>query len=746
MSMRSPISVRRPWLVLALTIAAAIGAAIYGGGVADSLVSGGFDDPDSESSRAAAFLASSFDASPPDLVLVVDADGRSVDDPAVAQAGVGVADQLAARPDVDTALSYWTMGSPPPLKSTDGDKAMILVRLIGDDNAKVDAADAIRDGYNATVDGLNVGVGGMYAVYSEINESVESDLLSAELLAFPITALLLLIIFGTVTSALLPLIVGGFSIVGTLAVLQVITEFTEVSVFALNFTTAMGLGLAIDYALLVVNRFREELATRDEVRTAVVATVRTAGRTVLFSGLTVAASLAALLVFPVSFLRSFAWAGFAVVGLAVAGATVVLPAILALLGHRVNSLAIRRSVARPTADTSNGAWHRIATTVMKRPILVGTAATLILLALATPFLRLELGLPDDRVLPEGSETRAVSDVLRNDFQSREQSALSVVVGRVDATGSGADTIGEYAARLSDLDGVARVDSAVGSYIGGIKLPIGSPLAPTMATPGETYLSVVPTVEPMSAEAKQLVADVRATGAPGPTLVGGESAELVDSTAALTDSLPLALALIAIITFVVLFLFFGSILIPIKAVILNMLSLTGMMGAMVWVFQDGRFEDLLGFTATGTLTATIPVLMFVIAFGLSMDYEVFLLSRIREEWLATHDPIASVANGLERTGRIVTAAAVLIAVVFLSFGLTASVQFMIMFGFGMTLAILVDAFIIRTTLVPALMRLAGSANWWAPAPLRRLHDRFGLVEHDAALVTDDHDPEPVTEKV
>ncbi|HUG85826.1 MAG TPA: MMPL family transporter [Euzebya sp.] len=727
--MHTPLSVRRPRLIIALAVLGMALAGLFGADVQDSLVPGGFDDPGSESAAAAEILTEEVDAGAPDLVLLVTAADGSVDDPAVAGPATQLTAELNQRDDVSQAVGYWTLGNAPPLRSADGDRAMILVRLAGEENARLEAAGHLREELATTTPDYRVAVGGVTATFAEINEVIETDLVRAEMLALPITLILLILVFGSVVSALLPLAIGGFAIIGTFLALELTAGVTDVSIFALNFTTALGLGLAIDYALLVVNRYREELAAGHDVPTAVSRTVRTAGRTVVFSGLTVASSLVALMVFQFAFLRSFAYAGVAVVGLAVVGAVVVLPAVLQLLGTRVNALTVRRPKVRPPGQEAEGAWHRIAMAVMARPIPFATVSIMFLVLLGLPFLGVQLGFPDDRVLPPGAETREVADILREEFSSAEQSALSVVVPGVDVAGGDAEAISAYAAALSATDGVARVDAATGSYIGGDRMPVELPFAASLAGQAVTYLSVIPDVEPISTAGEQLVADIRAVDAPvGGVLVGGPSAELVDSKDGLVSRLPLALLLIAVITFVVLFMSFGSILMPLKAIVLNLLSLTATLGAMVWIFQDGRFEGALNFTATGTLAVTMPVLLFVIAFGLSMDYEVFLLSRIKEEWDRTGDPIGSVAGGLERSGRIVTAAAVLIAVVFLAFGVTGSVSFMKLFGFGMTLAVLVDAFIVRATLVPAFMRLAGGANWWAPAPLRRIHDRFGFSEH------------------
>lgn len=717
--------VRGRWVVIAASLVFLGIAGAVGGGVADRLVSGGFEDPEAESTRAASLLDEEFDAGTPNLVAVVDA-GTSVDDPAAAAAGRDLTQALAAEDGVAEAASYWTLGGAPPLRSTDGTRALVLVRLTGTENEMLTRAAELADEYTGERAGLDVTVGGQVATFAEVNEIVEEDLLLAEKIALPVTLILLVLIFGSVVAALLPLAVGGFAILGTFLALYVIGGQTDVSIFALNFTTAMGLGLAIDYALLVVSRFREELAAGHEVPAAVRRTLRTAGRTVVVSAATVASSLAALLVFRIAFLRSFAYAGIAVVGLAAVGAVVVLPALLAVVGRNVDRWQVRRThAARP--DETEGVWHRLATAVMARPLPIATIVVLFLVFLGAPFAGVQLGFPDDRVLPPSAQSRQVGDTIRQHFTSSEAGAISVVAPDLDGGPSAhAAEIDAYAATLSGLEGVARVDATTGTYVAGTRLIGTTPFSQRYASGTSTYLSVVPSVEPISAEGEQLAAAVRDAEAPFEVLVGGGPAELVDGKAGMLEQLPLALALIAVITFVVLFLQFGSVLVPIKAIVLNLLSLTATFGAMVWVFQEGHLSGPLGFTATGSLVMTMPVLMFCVAFGLSMDYEVFLLSRVKEEYDRTGDNLGSVALGLERTGRIVTAAAVLIAVVFAAFS-TGRVSFMKMFGIGMTLAVLVDAFLIRATLVPAFMRLAGNANWWAPGPLRRLHDRIGFRE-------------------
>ena len=469
-------------------------------------------------------------------------------------------------------------------------------------------------------------------------------------------------------------------------------------------------------------------------------TVRTAGRTVIFSSLTVAVSLAAMLVFPLAFLRSFAYAGIAVVALAAVGAVVVLPALLAVLGHRVDKWVLWR---RPAKAEGTGFWHRVAVAVMRRPVPVAAAVILLLSFLGAPFFNIAFGLPDDRVLPATASSRQVQDTIRTGFTSNEAGALSVVAidavgpsgprSGVAGTGGGgarADeaTIERYAAELSRAPGAARVDAMTGSYIGGQL--VAPPNAASSRFAGErgTWLSVVPAVEPYSEAGEDLVEAVRATPAPFDVQVAGFSAELVDSKESLFGRMPLAAGLIALVTFVALFLMTGGLLVPLKAIIVNLLSLSATFGAMVWIFQEGNLSGVLDFTATGTIATTMPILMFCIAFGLSMDYEVFLLSRIKEEYDVSGDNESSVALGLERTGRIVTAAAALLAVVFLAFA-TSQVTFIKLFGLGLALAVILDATLIRAALVPAFMRLAGRANWWAPAPLRRFHDRYGISDSD-----------------
>lgn len=708
-------------LVLVAGLIGFVLAGAFGGGVASSLSNGGFEDPGAESATAAEVLETEFGVRDPAVVMIVTAADGVIDGPAATEAGLALTAELAAEDGVASASSYWTLGSPPSLRSLDGSRALVFAAVDGDQSEVLARSGEIAEHLRGDHGAVSVEVGGEGPLFAEVQETIESDLLRAELIAFPVTAVLLVIIFGSLVAASLPLLIGGFAIVGTFLILQVLTGFTEVSVFALNLTTALGLGLAIDYSLFIVSRYREELAAGHDPHTAVQRTVQTAGRTVLFSAGTVAVSLSAMLVFDLAFLRSFGYAGIAVVAMAALGAVVLLPAALAVLGPRVDKLRVRTVRSRTDGE---GIWHRIATTVMRRPLPIATAAVILLVVLGSPFLRAELGNSDDRVLPASADARAAGDLLRSEFDAFEASPVTVVTtdGPVAP-----DEVAAYAASLSTLDGVARVDAATGSYAGGALVVEPTPGSARFVAEGGTYLSVVPSVLPTSPAGEALVGDIREAGAPFDVLVTGGAADLVDTKASLLGSLPAAIGIIGLATFVLLFMMFGSIVVPAKAIVLNLLSLSATFGALVWIFQDGNLSGLLGFTPTGTLEITMPILMFAIAFGLSMDYEVFLLSRIKEEYDATGDNEVSVARGLERTGRIVTAAAVLIAVVFVAFA-TSHVSFMKMFGVGMTLAVLVDAFIVRATLVPAFMRLAGAANWWAPRWMRTLYDRFGIREH------------------
>lgn len=704
--------------VVVLVLAGAAGATVM-----EHLSTGGFDDPGSESFQASVRAEQLFGVSDPDLVLLADTKGGSVDDPEAERVGSAITRGLAEEPGVRRVESYWSLRGAPPLRSRDGSKALVLVNLEGSQNDKNKILEDLVPRFAVSRGSIDVSATGYAEIFRQITSQVEKDLIRAELIAIPVLLVLLLLVFRSPVAASLPLGVGLVAVIGTLFVLRALAAVTEVSIFALNLTTGMGLGLGIDYSLFIVSRFREELSKGSTVADAVVDTVETAGSTVLFSAIAVAASLSALLVFPMVFLRSFAYAGIPVVSLAAVGAIVTLPALLVLVGRNIDRYEIPHRRPRSSAG---GGWYRIARFVMRRPIPVAVCGTALLLTLGAPFLDVQLGLPDDRVLPPGAPGRVVSDQLRRDFAGNEAAAMLVVAEDVDPVRS--PEVSTYAERLSLVPGVARVDSAAGTYADGDLLFSASRIARRYVGDGATYFSVVlaPTVEFQSLEAEQVVQDIRSLEAPFSTMVGGPSADLVDGKAVAFERIPYALGWICLVTFVALFLLFGSILVPVKAVILNLLSLTATFGAMVWIFQQGHFADLLGFTPTGTLLLTNIILMFCIAFGLSMDYEVFLLSRVKEEHDASGDNDLAVARGLERTGRIVTAAAALIAVVYIAM-VSSGVSFIKMFGLGLALAVVMDATLVRGALVPAFMKLMGSANWWAPRPLKRFHERFGIRE-------------------
>lgn len=711
----------RPRLSLLVALLLTALAVVAGSGVADRLGSGGWEDPTAESTYATKALEREFPASQPNLLLLLDAGGSSVDDPAVAAEAKRVTARLAAERGVTGVGSYWQSGSP-ALKARDGHEALIAARITGDETAAADTLDRLAPSFRGRSGPVEVEIGGPVAVRHEMQTTIREDLTRAEMIALPVTLLLLVMVFGSAIAALLPLGVGIFAILGTNAVLRGLTEVTDVSVFAMNLTTALGLGLAIDYALFIVRRFREELATGAAPRTAVGTTLRTAGRTVLFSSLTVAVSLAAMLLFPQYFLRSFAYAGIAVVLLAAGAALILLPAALVLLGHRVNSLDLRRLFRRgaPRAADDGAAWGRMASLVMRRAPLFVVATTAGLIVLGLPFLGVKFGTADDRQLPSTAESHVVQQHIRDGFPGSPGGGLEVLAeGPATAT-----QYAEYGKRIASLPEVRRVDG---------------PLVKGDAA----YFTVLPRGEAVDEGAQRLVGELRSTNAPFATSVTGTAAVLVDSKDAIGDRLPWAAAFIAIVTLLLVFLLTGSVLIPVQAVLLNALSLTAMFGAVVWVFQDGHLSGLLDFTSSGSIETTLPVLMFCVAFGLSMDYGVFLLSRIKEEYDHTGDHQEAVRFGLQRTGGLITAAAVILAVVMVAIG-TSRVANTKMLGLGIALAVLMDAMVVRSLLVPAVMRLTGRATWWAPGPLRRFHDRFGLSEGEGAAAAPAPSPAPAGE--
>ncbi|CAL9338691.1 MMPL family transporter [Streptomyces sp. enrichment culture] len=728
------LAIRRARLVLVVAVVAVALMGAVGAGAFGKLKGGGYDDPASPSARAGEVIQEKFGGETNLVLLVTASDGR-VDAPAAEKSGRALVADLRKEPELENVVAYWDAGLP-SLRSEDGHEALVLAHVKGDETELREHAKTVVDAYAGTREGgLEVRAGGGAAVGKDMEAQTTDDLLLAEAIAVPLTLLLLLVVFGSVVAALLPLAVGIIAIAGTFAELALLGGSLDVSVSATNLTTALGLGLGIDYALLMISRFREQLATGSSVDDAVRHTVHTAGRTVAFSAATVAVALAALLVFPQYFLRSFGYAGVGVVAIAAVSTLFVMPALFVVLGHRVNSGRMPWAKRRRTASRAP-LWGRLAGTVMRRPALTALPVLAVLLVAASPLLGITLGTPDERVLPEDAQSRQVSTVLREKFEGNDNSALHVVIDETVDQGP----LSTYAAGLSGLEGVVRVETGTGTYVDGRADGTARPNA-ALSRPDAQRITVVSDLTPASDAAQDLVAEVRAAAPPAGTeaLVGGSDAQLVDSKDSIGGRLPLALGLVALTTFVLLFLFTGSVVQPLRALVLNVISLGATLGVMTWIFQDGHLASLLGVTPQ-PMEASMTVLMFCIAFGLSMDYEVFVTSRIKELHDLGEDDRSAVTDGLGHTGRIVTAAACLLAVSFFAFG-TAKISFMQMFGLGSGLAILIDAVAVRGVLVPAAMRLLGRSAWYAPAVLRRFHGRFGLSEGGPAPAPDRAPVEP-----
>jgi RND superfamily putative drug exporter len=743
------LAISAPRRILAAAALILVAAAVFGIPIAKSLSAGGFQDPGAESSQAAQLLTDKFDQGDMQMVITVTSpDG--IESRQATDVANDVVDHLKRSPHVANVTSAWTV--PPAaaaeLTSKDGTSGLIVAGITGGENDAPKYAEALSDDVVHDRDGVTVRAGGIAMVYAQITSQTQRDLLLMESIAIPLSFVVLVWVFGGLVAAALPMAVGGLAIVGAMAVLRLVTFSTDVSIFALNLSTALGLALAIDYTLLIISRYRDELAEGVPRDKALVRTMSTAGRTVLFSATTVALSMAAMLLFPMYFLKSFAYAGIATVAFAAAAAVIVTPAAIWLLGDRLDGLDVRRLVRRITRRPEPAArpvervfWYRSTKTVMRHAIPVGLAVVVLLLALGAPFLGVRWGFPDDRVLPTSASAHQVGDQLRDDFVDNSSTAVTVVVPAAD--GLSQDALRRYAAELSKVPDVTSVSAPTGTFVAGKE--IGPPSAATGVADGSAFLTVGSTA-PLFSDASETQLD-RLHDVVGPD---GRTVQLAgiaqinrDSVAAITTRLPWVLGVIAVITFALLFLLTGSVILPLKAVVLNVLSLTAAFGALVWIFQDGHLAAL-GTTPSGTLVANMPVLLFCIAFGLSMDYEVFLVARIREYWLglrpgadatpsglrairsARPDADEAVALGLARTGRVITAAALVMSISFAAL-IAAEVSFMRMFGIGLTLAVLVDATLVRMVLVPAFMHVMGGWNWWAPKPLVRLHQRIGISE-------------------
>ena len=717
------LAIGAPRRMLAVAALVAVAAGIFGVPVAKSLCACGFEDPSSESAKAKELLTDKFDKGDVQMVIVVSApDGA--DGGAARAVGTELVDDLMRSPRVVSVTSLWTAPAPEraALVSSDGRSGLIVAGIAGNENKTQEYAKDLSDRLVHDRAGVTVRAGGEAMVNVEITEQSQRDLLLMESLAVPISFLVLVWVFGGALAAAVPLAVGGIAILGALAVLRGVTYFTHVSIFALNLSAAMGLALAIDYTLLIVSRYRDELADGASRDDALVQTMATAGRTVLFSATIVALSMAVMAVFPMAFLKSFAYAGVATVAFAALAALFVTPASLVLLGDRLQAWDIRRLFSRHHGlhrEPEQPLLYRWTKMVMRRALPAGFAVVALLLLLGAPFLGVKWGFPDDRVLPTTASAHQVGDEMRTEFPDDSATAVAIVVP--DSSGLTEAEINRYTTDLAHVPDVAGV-------------------SPVQVVGGSAYLTVRSTAPLFSQSSGAQLDGLHAVQAPGgrEVLFAGTAQVNRDSVDAITSRLPVVLGLIAVIMFAVLFLLTGSVMIPLKALALNMLSLSAAFGAMVWIFQDGHLGGL-GTTATGILVANIPVLLFCIAFGLSMDYEVFLVSRIHEFWeksaqtradgtsLAPHvRNDESVALGIARTGRVVTAAAVVMSISFAAL-IAAQVSFMRMFGLGLTLAILVDATMVRMVLLPAFMHVMGEWNWWAPKWTTKLHNRIGIKD-------------------
>ncbi len=648
-----------------------------------------------ESVRGAEQLREAAVDGPAILVVVA---GVPVDDPTVRSAVEVLANRLARQPfvhDVATAYDAPQAG----LTSQDGRTSVIAIHTTSsgsDPMAEHKYVDDVRALVAGKVPGANVTVGGDLAVSRDEMATSQSDLARGELIALPILLLALLFVFRGWRAALLPLTGAIATAAGALLLLRVASNFVDIAGYAVDVVALFGLALAVDYSLLMVSRFREERAAGAEVAQAVEAMVARAGRAIVFSALTVIAAMSGLFAFGDPTFTSLAVGGVATVLVALAAALTLVPALTAVWGNKITPKA--------TQDSAHGLFSRMARGVQRHPLLVAVASTGVLLAAAIPFLSVQFSNGDYRVLPTSMESRQATDALLAAFPSMGATPIQVVAPiRADSPQAGA-----YADELSRLPGVTDVSIETG------------------LRPDVTAIDVIPAGDGQGDTAQVLVHEIRDHRPDFSTTVTGRAAFLIDFEQRISDRLPYALALIALSTFILLFLMTGSVLVPLKALLMNTLSLGATFGALVWIFQDGHLSQWLGFESFGAIEAWVPILIFVFGFGLSMDYEVFLMARIKEAYDETGDSNDAVVTGLERSGRIITSAAVLVLIVFLGFAAGQNVGIKEM-GLALAIAVAVDATLVRCLLVPATMSLLGAANWWAPQVLRRLHDRFGIAE-------------------
>ena len=676
--------------VITMVIAGGIGFTVLG-----KLDSGGYSDPNSESTKVWNYFKDNLNVRDAGVILVVDGQGKSVNDPKVVSDALALENEIQKVAGVSKTHSYWSGGNPPTFKSKDGNAAYLMIYTKSDDFKDVSKlGKEIQDKFDGNYKNLRVYATGPGVITSAINHRISKDLAIAESISIPLTFILLVFVFGALVASAMPLFVGLFAILGAFFLLLLITKVATVSVFALNLVTGMGLGLGIDYSLLMVNRFREEIHHGKEISEAVVTTVKTAGKTVFYSGLTVAVTLASMMLFPQSFLKSFGYAGVSVVLIAIISAIVPLPALMMLLGHRIDKFVVRKSGITPKAD---GRWAQTARMVMRRPVSVVVLSLLILGAIAAPIRNVVFSQLDARVLPKNDKAAIAYHELSNRFPGQESSPIEILIP------NGVKTVSQVELKQY-IDSISRVKGIVRVY----PTNIGN----------DIRIQAIQSMGSRTLEARIMIHELRNITRPEGALIGGLAADFTDSQDGTARALPWAFGWIALSVLILIFIFTGSVILPIKAVLLNMLSLASTLGALTYIFIDGHLKWLVGdFTVTGTIDTGTTILIAVVIFGLSMDYELFLLSRIKEEHFAGHNNIESVAVGLQRSARIITAAALLLAAVFAAF-MTSGVTAIKMMGFGTAFAVLLDATIVRALLVPALMRLFGEFNWWGPKFLKK----------------------------
>jgi RND superfamily putative drug exporter len=685
--------VRRKKFIFALFVAAIIASGGIGSAVFGKLESGGYSDLNSDSAKAFEYLTDVFKVKEPVVVLVVETK-NGLTNPESVVAATKLEQEIKSIPGVESTLSYWSAGGAPSLKSSDGNSAFLFIYSKSVEWEAIESlGEQVGKKYDGNYENLRIYASGTGVFASAINKKIADDIKLSEAISIPLTFILLVFVFGGLVASGMPLLVGVSAILGSFLVMYLLTLFTGVSIFALNLITGLGLGLGIDYSLLIVNRFREELHAGKSVDEAIKRTVSTAGKTVFYSGLTIVITLASLMLFPLMFLKSFGYAGVTVVIMAVLGSLVALPALLAILGKNIDKAVIRKSAITPKED---GRWAQTARFVMRRPLAVVVLSLVFLSILAAPIKNIVFSQVDSRVLPANNPAAFASKIISDRFPGQEGNPVEIVIPKGALV---QPEVTKYISEVAKVDGIVRVSQP---QIFGDDLRI----------------TAVHSMPPRTLKGESLIKDIREIKSPEGTLIGGIAADYADTQIGIAKTMPWALTWIAIGVLILLFVFTGSIILPIKAVILNILSLAATLGAITWIFVDGHLRWLVGdFTVTGAVDTGSIILVAVVAFGLSMDYELFLLSRIKEEHDAGKSNIESVAIGLQRSARIITAAAGLLAIVFASF-MISGVTSIKMLGFGVAFAILLDATLVRALLVPALMRLFGERNWWAPKSMKR----------------------------